>query len=158
MTPSKAQRQQDGKSTGVTLPSKLNESIYGLLGDALAGDLETEQGVVSAVRAYYAAKMDKAKSEGGLVQDDLLSEAVQSVTGGIAEHADKKVIMPFGMNETDFLDQAEAKLKQQLGDKVAFVAFGKMPLIPVGANRYTLQNGTSMLSVSGQPVILDFNR
>jgi hypothetical protein len=158
LNPSKAQREQDGKSTGVTMPGKLNESIYNLLGDALAGDLETEQGVVSAVRAYYAARMDKSKSEGGLVQDDLLSEAVQSVTGGIAEHADKKVIMPFGMNETDFLDQAEAKLKQQLGDKAAFVTFGNMPLIPVSANRYALQNGTSMLSVGGQPVILDFNR
>ncbi|MCQ8103536.1 transglycosylase SLT domain-containing protein [Methylomonas sp. SURF-2] len=157
LNPSKATRQQDGKSTGVTMPSKLNESIYGLLGDALAGDLDTEQGVVSAVRAYYAAKMDKAKSEGGFVNENLLNEAVQSVTGGIAEHADKKVIMPFGMDETEFLDQAEAKLRQQLGDKAALVPFGKMPLIPVGANRYALQNGTSMLSVGGQPVILEFN-
>lgn len=158
LNPSKVQRQQDGKSTGVAMPGKLNESIYGLLGDALAGDLETEQGVVSAVRAYYAARMDKAKSEGGLIDDNLLNEAVQLVTGGIAEHADKKVIMPFGMNEIDFLDQAEAKLKQQLGYRAAFLAFGKMPLVPVGANRYALQNGTSMLSVEGHPVILEFDR
>ncbi len=158
LNPSKAQREQDGKSTGVTMPSKLNESIYTLLGDSLAGDLETEQGVVSAVRAYYAAKMDKAKSDGGLVDENLLNEAAQSVTGGIAEHADKKVIMPFGMDESEFLDKAEAKLRQQLGDKAAFVAFGKMPLVPVGANRYALQNGTSMLSVGGHPVILEFNQ
>lgn len=157
LNPNKAQSQEDGKSTGVTLPAKLNESIYALLGDALAGDLKTEQGTVSAIRSYYAAKMDKAKSEGNLVQDALLNEVVQSVTGGIAEHADKKVIMPFGMDEADFLDQAETKLRQQLGDKAAFVAFGKMPMIPVGANRYALQNGTSMLSVGGQPVILEFN-
>jgi len=157
LNPGKAQRQEDGKSAGVTLPTKLNESIYSLLGDALAGDLETERGTVSAVRAYYAAKMDKAKSEGNQVQENLLNEAVQSITGGIAEHADKKVIMPFGMDETDFLDQAEAKLKQQLGDRAAFIAFGKMPLIPVGANKYALQNGTSMLSMGGRPVILEFN-
>ncbi len=117
LNPSKAQKEHDGKSTGVSLPTRLNESIYSLMGDAVAGDPETEQGIVSAVRAYYAAKMDKSKADGGLVQETLLNEAVQSITGGIAEHADRKVIMPFGMNETEFLDQAEAKLRQQLGDK-----------------------------------------
>jgi len=158
LNPSKAEREQNGKSTGVTLPAGLNQAIYSELGDALAGDLQTEQGVVSAIRAFYAAKMDKAKAEGNGVQDTLLSEAVQSITGGITEHAGKKVVMPFGMNETDFLDQAEAKLKEALGSKAAFVAFGKMPLIPVGANRYALQNGTNMLSINGSPVILEFDR
>lgn len=158
LNPSKAELGQNGKSTGVALPAGLNQAIYGEIGDALAGDMQTEQGVVSAVRAYYAAKMDKAKAAGNGVQDTLLSEAIQSITGGITEHAGKKVVMPFGMNETDFLDQAEAKLKEALGAKAAFVAFGKMPLIPVGANRYALQNGTSMLSVNGSPVILEFDR
>lgn len=161
LNPSKGQKDSDGKSTGVSMPTKFNEEIYSQLGGALEGDADLEANIVSAARAYYAAKMDKSKAEGNIVDSQLLTEAINNVTGGIADHADKKVLVPFGMPPDVFEDQAHELFKTQMeaaGMGHLAALWDSLPLVLVGENRYAVQRGSGTMAVNGKPVILDFNQ
>lgn len=149
---------KDGAGAGITLPGDLNSAIYDRIGSAFNGDVASEQGFISTIRAYYAATMDRTAKE--TVHDpDKLDEAINAITGGIALHAGEQVIPPFGMPEESFRDSAYQLLSNQVGgDEQILDQFDDMPLTMVGNNRYLVKSGTEPLVHNGKIVVLDFDQ
>ena len=152
INPSKTQKGTNGVGVSVKMPSTLNEQFYDQIGNSMAGDPQAEQSTLSAVRAYYAAKMDK--SDTGL-DSDILTEAIENITGGISTHASVNVIPPFGMGSDDFINQSKQLFVDAMGNDSGF---DDMPIIPAGNNMYYMQNGPTILTKDGEPVVLDFSQ
>ena len=136
LNPGEATQKTDGKGVGVEMPEGFNAGVLSEIGGAFSYSQQTEAAVRSAARAYYAAKMDRTASP-AMIEDGLLKEAVRNVTGGIGEHAGQKVAMPFGMDESRFIDIAQEKFAA-IPNNPYTKMFDALPLMPVGTNIYAV--------------------
>ena len=109
------------------------------------------------VQAVYAALAAEKGNYSGVYDDDLGKKAITIAMGNVAEHNDKKVLPPYGMTESDFLNKAKAKFTQsaaELGVPWDNVALENAS----GQGQYYIQVGAGyLLAKNGQPLMLDLN-
>lgn len=164
INPTSDDKKTDGKERGWSMPKDADmlQAFNKEVGNAFAGNAQAYRDTYQAVRAYYAGKasfMGKADSQINPDQT-LMAEAVKGVTGGVADVGGSKVLMPWGMKESDFIS---AK------DKAASVAFAAngitgyqanpaaYTMMGAGDGKYYMLNGTEPVrnKITGEKVIVD---
>ena len=97
------------------------------------------------IYAGLVAREGKTDEDGTMADEDLMKTAVELATGGISEHADAKIIRPYGMDESDFETAIDAGLKAAAANAGMDVsAIDDMPLLPIAGGReghYNLKDG-----------------
>lgn len=129
--------------------SELRTAFDEKIGDAFAGQPEGANATYKAVRAAYAG-MAAGK---GLTQPDtdLISTAIDAVTGGVIDAFGSKVIPPYGMPKDIFVDKVATQFTQQL--KAAGIPYSnindfKIYMIDEDTYGFTKDTDTEPLPVS----------
>ena len=164
INPTSDDKKADGKERGWSMPKEADflQEYNSQVGNAFAGNAQAYRDTYQAVRAYYAGKasfMGKADSQ---INPDreLIREAIKGVTGGVTDYGGGKVLMPWGMKESDFAPAADRAAR------AAFAANGiqgnqatpsAYKLMGAGNGQYYLLSGTEPLRnpASGDKVLID---
>ena len=97
------------------------------------------------IYAGLVAREGKTDEDSTMADETLMKAAVELATGGISEHADAKIIRPYGMDESDFETAIDAGLKAAAANAGMDVsAIDDMPLMPIAGGReghYNLKDG-----------------
>lgn len=115
-------------------------------------DAEQSNMAYDLTKAIYAKLSQDAGDNSGELNDRRLEQAVNLATGGITEHADQKVIKPYGMADSTFEDRVQAQLRQLAADnKVPYSRIKDLPLAPTPdvSGEYFLLVGRDYLRKSG---------
>lgn len=117
-----------------------------IVGDAFAGHPEAANVAYQAARAAYAGM---AAEKGITTPDiDLVSKAIDQVTGGVVDAFNSKVIPPYGMPADVFIDRVTAQFNEKAkaaGMNTDWGAINRFKIYSVGKNRYGFSNGTTPL-------------
>jgi hypothetical protein len=137
---------------GKTLKTKFKEVV----GEAFAGYPEAEAQVYDAVKAYIAGAGDSYGSVDDIGISDLeelVSDAVENITGGVAEINDRKVVLPFGVSEEEFISKASKKVEEITGNPAIV---DDVNYIPAWQNAYYVELNGGILTKSGKPIVVEF--
>lgn len=165
LNPNKSAKAQDGKPTQMLMPQGEDDKNFrshfvDTVGKAFAGQAEQESAAYQAVRAYYAASMEKQGDYSGKYDAKLLDEAIDRVTGGVSDLNGKgSVRRPWGMPEDKFNDAMNAAFKSKAAEmgltgkdaqfrNYGFVNFGQ---------GYKMFNATGWVIKNGNYVVLDLD-
>lgn len=166
LNPSKANKAENGSGKTFNMPDdkKFIEEFNSYVGDAFASSPQAYSYYLQAVKAYYAAKSSDESDYSGNVSGDRVKEAVNNVVGGVSSIGTTgKVVRPWGMNETTFLNAVTAKLH----DKMIEMGKGGTDYDNVSNYRWiNYKDGQYMLSLggelqrdaSGAPLIIDITQ
>ncbi len=124
-------------------------------------DSSQRETAMSAAAAVYAAMSQRAGDSSDAINSKRFKKAMDAVTGGTYEHADQRVIKPYGMTDGLFGERLQTRLSEVA--KQAKVPIGRLrdlPLVPVPGKSgvYAVSNGTDFLSVNGKRVELDLTK
>jgi hypothetical protein len=124
------------------------------VGAAFAGHPEAANVAYQAMRAAYAGMA----AERGITSpdSDLVSKAIDQVTGGIVDFHGTQVIPPYGMPDDVFIDKVTTQFNEKAksaGMNTNWGAIKNFTIYPVGNNRYGFSNGTEPL-----PFTVDLNQ
>ena len=169
LNPNKAQKASDGKARTFSLPEdkKMHEAFATSMGTAFSGNAAREDLTYQAVKNYYAGKSAREGDFTGVMNDDRMKESINAVTGGGTDVNGKgKVLRPWGMSETYFVDQAQKKFKEQIKangyTESMFDQWGVYGLQSFNDNEgkgrdlYLVRSGTGYLpGRDGKPIVLD---
>ncbi len=158
------------------LPSSgFDMSIATALGHTYIENPQQRAASVKAIKAAYAAiSAEKGGAdESGMVDDDLLEQAINTVTGGIVEYNDVKTPVPVrGMTESKFEDMIEGLSITSFNkqDQILPFAADEMDEVieqiqdngtfhAVGPGEYIIKIGEgSLVGNDGKAYVLDFRR
>lgn len=162
--PNKADKAQDGKSSGFPMPQDmlLRQAFNNEIGTAFAGMPGAADTAYQAVRAYYAGKSARTGNLSGKDAPDtnLIQEAVKAVTGGTTDFNGRgKVVMPWGANENQFTDTLTGRMKDAFAANGIGGAAANPSLYGVqgaGPNQYYVKAGTDFVKgPNGNPIVVD---
>lgn len=91
--------------------------------EAFAGRPQLRNAFHQATKAIYAAKSSDAGDASGLINLERWDESMKLATGGVAKHNGKTLLMPYGMDKSDFNDALEVKVDQILSRGTSPMAF-----------------------------------
>lgn len=134
LNPSREDKKGDGNRKVDVLPKEARAAYAEAVGDAYYSP-QVNDAMYEAVTSYYAAV---ASNAAGVFDQDKFDEAIRNVTGGIIDHAGHKVALPYGMDESYFLDQVRTQYAAQTGD-VSRKHVDDMPLVSMGVDTYAFK-------------------
>lgn len=155
LNPTRAQGQADGRGSKFPMPKEndLRSEWVATVGDAYRGSPQTEATAYQAFRAFYAGEAASRGINTGQIDDDIAELASRAVTGGVAEVNGTSIVLPWGMDETLFMDAARisfAQAAQRAGVPADFEAVG---LQTIGNGVYMAVDGTMPLTdAQGRPL------
>lgn len=117
-----------------------------------------QQQAYNSVKAYYAALAVEKGDYSGELDIDAFDQSVQDVLGNISDvNGNGNVLLPWGMDESDFADKMESALStQKLNYNVNYRDVGFENTGTMG--KYMVKSGESYLMDSqGKPLIIDIN-
>lgn len=138
------------KDKSVTLPADkvLQTGFNAMTEGALQVGTADHAAMLKMSQLIYAglvAREGKTDEDSAKADEDLMKTAVELATGGISEHADAKIIRPYGMDESSFDTALNAGLKAAAANAGMDVSMIKdMPLLPIAGGReghYNLKDG-----------------
>lgn len=158
-------RKEDGKpGKGFPMPkdADLESEWANHTGSAYAGYSNLRSVDYQAAKALYAARADAEGDQSGELNNRRWRAAINLVTGGIASHKGREVILPYGMSYGDFKDGLKARvepLQERLDPSMRIDSLLALPLEPAGADgKYAFRAGDALVTDrDGQPIIVDFN-
>ena len=160
----------DGKPLGgalLTMPPNKDMRLRfdDVVREAYASSPEARNATYQTAEAIYASLSRQAGDrDTGVLDSKRWDQAIEMATGGITQYAKKHVVKPWGMPDSTFFDQVDARLRMQLESKALDpnMSLGRlrdMPLRAIGDGRYTLMAGDAVLTdTKGKPVVIDFNQ
>ena len=151
---------QEGKGTfPMPADQKLQDEFRNYVGDSFRNYPQQEKDAFLAFKANYAALTAQAGSQSEALNTEVSKPALQQVIGVVSRTSSGHVIVPLGMDESTFRDQAKANLPQTLqqagldASKWNFSDFGMQNTGSPGA--YRLMVGEKyLLDQNGNPVTL----
>lgn len=167
LNPTKATKKDNG--TGRVFPMPSDSSSGGLrvefnsyAGDVFRGHPQLADQAYQAVRAYYAAEAAKQGDYTGQMNSDIAELANKAVLGNVVDKNGKKVLAPWGMDESAFLDQAKNKfdgIVRREGYSPNIVNWNEIGLENTGEpNRYRAVVGNGyLLDKKRNPVVIDLS-
>lgn len=167
LNPVKSEKAENGTGKPFPMPAdtgseNLRTEFQSVAGNAFRNRPSAADQTYQAVRAYYAALASQSGNYSGKYDSDIGAAAISAVTGSMVERNGATVIPPYGMDESTFLDHAQARYDQALKQN------GYDPQITrwddaVLENRdapgtYRVQTGQGyLLDKNHRPIIIDFN-
>jgi hypothetical protein len=155
LNPTRAQGQTDGRGASFPMPkeSDMRAQWTAVVGDAYRGAPQTEATAYQAFRAFYAAEAAAKGINTGDLDPDIAELATRAVTGGIAEVNDSSIILPYGMDETLFMDAARISYAQAAERAGIPTSFESVGLQTIGNGVYMAIDGTAPLTdAQGRPL------
>jgi hypothetical protein len=148
LNPTRAQRQTDGRGATFPMPKEndLRAEWAATVGDAYRGSPQTEATAYQAFRAFYAGEAASRGLNTGQLDRDVAELASRAVTGGVTEVNGSSIVLPWGMDETLFMDAARisfAQAAQRAGVPADFEAVGLQ----------TIANGVYMATSGATPLV-----
>lgn len=131
----KGQRVLNDKTVQLPTEEEFRKAFDIGVGNALPIDSQDRADAYDRFKNIYAGLADKVPSRStkeGKIDTDLSPKVITLATGGIAVHASRKTVMPFGMKEDDF----KTAVNTQLAEVSALTGFPQssledMPLVPL---------------------------
>jgi hypothetical protein len=165
LQPTKDAKGQDGKPrVGMYIPetNTLQQQFQEAVGDAFAGRPDAAQTAFQAVKAYYvgkAAQTGRLASDNIDIDPKILKEAVTATIGTVVDAGSGSVIAPWGMDESQFQDAANAEFSRRAGDVNwpggRAVPLAQLGMKAAGPNAYYVTAGRSyLMDKAGNPLVL----
>lgn len=125
------------------------------VGDALPPGEKSREIAYQGVHAIYAVLAKEEGNNDGILDTGILERAIRFVTGGIVDYNGSKVVPPYGMDESTFMDKTRAQI-DALKDKstVPVDDLRRLPLerTPDG---YAFRNGRNYVAgKDGKPLTI----
>jgi len=158
LTPAKG-----GEKIKLVADSQLAAKFNDYIGDAYRGQPVAQNQAFEAFRAYYAAKAGQKGLMGATeLNPEIAEEAALAVTGGVAEINDSNLVLPWGVTETQFQDQAE-RVWPDLAEMAGLpksMPFSRVQFAPAGGDRYYVMAGETPIvnAKNGAPLIMVIGR
>lgn len=155
LNPTRAQGQTDGRGSAFPMPKEadMRAEWASVVGDAYRGSPQTEATAYQAFRAFYAAEAAARGINTGELETDIVELASRAVTGGIVEINRSNVVLPWGMDETTFMDAARISFAQAAQRAGVPAAFDSIALQTVGNGVYMAVDGmTPLTDAQGRPL------
>lgn len=158
----KGQRVLNDKTVQLPTEEEFRKAFDLGVGNALPIDSQDRADAYERFKNIYAGLTDKVPSrttKEGKIDPELSQKVITLSTGGIAVHASRKTVMPFGMKEDDF----KTALQTQLAEVATQTGFPQssleeMPLVPLPGYEgfYFLSNQGVFQrdSKTGKPIIV----
>lgn len=116
LNPAKATAKENGIGKIFPMPTDGTANEPGLraqfnsyVGDSFRGQPMAADQAYQAFKAYYAAEASKQGDYSGVLNTDITQAANRAVVGTVVDTNGKKVIAPWGMDETTFRDLAKVR-------------------------------------------------
>lgn len=127
-------------------------------GTAYAGRSNLRNADFQAAKALYAARAAQEGDQSGEINSRRWRAAMALVTGGVANHAGRETLLPYGMTTGEFKDGIVQRAQAYKVDP-SIGRIDALPLLPVGDGQYVpLVGDAVLLDENKQPVLLDFNK
>lgn len=158
LNPGKDQKGQDGKPTfPMPKDAEMRLKFNSMAGDAFAGNPEAYQISYQAARAAYAGLVSQKGDYSGTLNDGLLKEAVQRVTGGVADINGARVVKPWGMDDSTFKDVTRREFGRVVESAGMAAMKDQWPRMQLQNTKggYLVKSGTDyLLDKRGNPILL----
>ncbi|HJU38762.1 MAG TPA: hypothetical protein VJ724_04260, partial [Tahibacter sp.] len=160
LNPTKADRERDGKAGKFPMPKEQDTraEFAAEVGAAFAGDADGAELAYQAARAYYAGAAARRGDLSGEYNTNEWRQAVRAATGGTTDFNGRgDVLLPWGMPEDTFADQAEqAFTRSAQAAGLKDVALDDYGLQTLADGRYLVRDGTGyLLTPAGAPLVID---
>lgn len=144
--------------------SDLRTAFFSDYQEALAQTPQLAEDAFQAFKAYYAAEAaNNGSYDNKTINTDFSDKAKKAIIGDTYDSGNSNVVVPWGMNSSDFGDKAQAEYNKKIEslnlDQDEF-NFRKMKLINgKGFGEYFVQNGADYLrDKNGQPLTLSIRQ
>jgi hypothetical protein len=151
----------DGKPVALPIPSaeKFTAEFQAEVGDVFAGRPQAFQIAEQAARAHYVGSSAETGDFSPEVDTQRMRDSIRATLGEPVQYKNNSILLPWGMNESDFRDQFQIQLGQQLRARgfntqqvnAAIVNFPRMDVVNVGDGEYMV------LDAARKPYIPDGN-
>jgi hypothetical protein len=132
-------------------------------GDAFAGNAKYRNMAEQATKAIYAKLSEEAGDASGVLNSSRFDQAFKLATGGVDSYRGRSIILPYGMEFSDFRRGLNTRIENivgtgRLAEGVSASQLRDMPLDAIGDGRYVFRSGNGYLvDKSGQRIIVNFN-
>lgn len=169
LNPTKEGRATDGNVKPMPMPkddpatSGFRNTFNAYAGQAFTASPMAADAFYQASRAVYAALSADAGDYSGVMDAARATAAIKTAVGTVAEHNGKKVIAPYGMKDSEFLDRAKSRIDDavtQNGLDARFANFGNVTLTVAGKpGRYYAQVGAGyLIGRDNNPIVIDVTK
>lgn len=160
----------DGKPSGGTLlpmPAEkdMRSKFDAYVLDAYSGSAEARNVDYQAAQAIYASMSRKAGDRDTTVLDaNRWQKAIEMSTGGVYRYNNRNTVKPWGMGDSDFVDQVDTRLRSllqsgTLDPSMTMSKLRDLPLRPIADGIYRISSGDSELTdKTGKKIEIDFTK
>lgn len=155
LNPTRAQNQTNGRGSAFPMPKEadMRAEWVNTVGDAYRGSPQTEATAYQAFRAFYAAEAASRGVNTGEIDTDIAELASRAVTGGVTEINGTSIVLPWGMDETLFMDAARISFARAAQTAGVPADFDSVALQTVGNGLYMAVDGmTPLTDRQGRPL------
>lgn len=146
---------KEKSSGGDALAPAFNE----IVGNSLPPGEKSREYAYSGVKAIYAVLAKEEGKNDGILEPSILKRAVNFVTGGIVDYNGSKVIPPYGMAESTFLDKTRAQIDGLKG--MSSLSPDELRKLPIESTKdgYVFRNGRNYVpGKDGKPLTFKVNQ
>lgn len=152
------------KDKSFALPQPGTNGIDGMrvafnteIGDAIPPGSQAREAVYKATQAIYASLASRTGNFSGMLEGNLLKDAIKFATGGVATIGAKKVVMPYGMKEADFKDKVSKSIEDAAANSIVPASVLKnSPLKAFEPGRYAIMIGRNYATnKDGSTILLE---
>lgn len=132
-------------------------------GNAFGGNAKYRSMVEQATRAIYAKMSEEAGDATGVINSRRFEDAFRLATGGVESYRGRSVVLPYGMEFSDFRRGLESRIADigrsgRLTEGLTESQLRDIPLDAIGDGRYAFRVGNGYLvDRQGRKIVVNFN-
>lgn len=132
-------------------------------GDAFGGNAKFRNMAFQATSAIYAKLSEEAGDATGVLNTSRYEQAFKLATGGVDTYRGRSIVLPYGMEFSDFRQGLNARiediaLSKRLAEGVTSSQLRDMPVDAIGDGRYAFRLGNGFLvDRQGRRLEINFN-
>lgn len=168
LNPTKTEKSMDGRGREFPMPADdskgtgLRTDFNSYIGTAFRNQPQTADTAYQGARAVYAALSVREGDYSGTYNADRAQQAIKITLGTVADHNNKKVVAPYGMDENTFLDKAKTNFEAlRNANKMDpnTINWGNIALENAGGQSqyYATVGAGLLLGKDGHPMIIDLS-
>lgn len=152
-----------GKLWPMPPDTDIRTRFQSLEGDAFGGNAKYRSMAEQATRAIYAQLSVEEADASGVFKSRRYERAFNLATGGVEYYNSRAIVMPYGMEKSDFERGLNARIGEiartgRLAEGVTESRLRDLPLDAIGDGRYHFRMGMSYLvDRHGKPLVVNFN-